>query len=163
MAYDANIVLASSSANRVVPLTEFFTGPGQTVLQPDEILTEVRLPLLPSNTAATFIKLGQRRAMAISIVNLATRLTLAATGEVLDARIVLGSVAPTPIRAYQAEGMLIGKELSDDLIDAAAKLARRETSPIADVRASKNYREKMVEVLVSRALKADRDGLGRSQ
>ena len=152
MAYDANIVLATSSAVRVLPLIEFFTGPGQTVMQADEILTEVRLPIMPPYTSATFIKLEQRRSMAISMVNLTTRLTLAATGVVSDARIVLGCLAPTLIRAIKAEGILIGNELSDDLVNRAAKQASQETSPITDVRASKNYRERMAEVLVRRAL-----------
>jgi CO/xanthine dehydrogenase FAD-binding subunit len=156
MAYDASVVLASAAAVRLVPLAEFFTAPGCTVMAPDEILTEVRLPSIPANTVAHFIKLGQRRSMAISIVNLVIRLSYAAGGEVVDARIVLGAVAPTPMRARQAEAMLTGEELSDDLIDAAAREARREAAPISDVRASKNYREKMVEVLVHRALESCR-------
>ncbi len=161
MAYDANIVLATSSSVRVLPLMKFFTGPGQTVIAPDEILTAVKLPLMPPYTAATFIKLGQRRSMAISIVNLTTRLTLAETGVVSDARIALGSLAPTPIRAIKAETILIGNALSDQLVDQAAKQARQETSPINDVRATRSYRLKMAEVLVRRALMASWDDLGR--
>jgi carbon-monoxide dehydrogenase medium subunit len=161
LAYDANVVLASSSAVRVLPLTEFFTGPGQTVMETDEILTEVRLPIMPPRTAARFIKLGQRCSMAISIVNLTTRLTLDKTSRVSDARIVLGAVAPTPIHAVEAEAILIGQQLSDDLLELAASQASREASPITDVRASKDYRLKMTEVLVRRALEANRDDLQR--
>ena len=161
LAYDANLVLASASAARVLPLTEFFTGPGQTVMKPDEILTEIRLPLMPPRTASRFIKLGQRRSMAISIVNLTIRLTLGEASQVSDARIVLGAVAPTPIRAVAAEAILIGKELSDDLLALAAAKASQETSPITDARASKDYRVKMTEVLVRRALEAGRDDLRR--
>lgn len=163
MAYDASVVLASSAAVRSVSLAEFFTAPGQTVMAADEILTQVRLPRMPPDTTASFIKLGQRRSMAISIVNLATRVSFAAGGEVLSARIVLGAVAPTPMRARRAEEMLIGEMLSDDLIDAAAQEARLESAPISDVRASKDYREKMVGVLVNRALKANRLDLGNAR
>ena len=121
-------------------------------MQADEILTEVRLPIMAPYTSATFIKLEQRRSMAISVVNLTTRLTLAATGAVSEARIVLGCLAPTLIRAIKAEGILIGNELSADRINQVATQASQETSPITDVRAGKNYRQKMAEVLVRRAL-----------
>jgi carbon-monoxide dehydrogenase medium subunit len=159
IAYDAKIVLVSSSGNRVLPLMEFFTGPGKTVMKPDEILTEIRVPLPPPDTAATFIKLGQRQSMAISIVNLSTRLTLNAARRVSDVRIVLGSVAPTAIRALAAEAILKGKELSNDQLEQAAKVASSEISPISDVRSSKDYRRRMTEVLVRRALMAARDEL----
>ncbi len=162
MAYDANIVLASSAGERVLALAEFFTGPGQTVMQADEILTQIRLPLMPPDSASWFIKLGQRRSMAISIINLSIRLTLSANGTVSDARIVVGAAAPTPLRAVAAEALLIGKELSDQRVDQAAVEASRETSPITDVRASRNYRERMTQVLVRRALLASWDDLGRS-
>ena len=160
MAYDASIVLSSSSGDRVMPLTEFLTGPGQTVMRPDEILTEVRIPLVPPATVASFTKLGQRRSMAISIVNLGIRVTLAATGVVIDARIVLGSVAPTVVRAIAAEGILEGNKISTELIEQAANKASEEISPITDVRASKHYRLQMTKVLVRRALNAAWHDLG---
>jgi carbon-monoxide dehydrogenase medium subunit len=162
IAYDASIVLSSAGGDRVLPLAEFFVGPGQSVIEPEEILTEIRLPVMPSITAATFIKLGQRRSMAISQVNLTTRLTLDESDTVSDARIVLGAVAPTPIRAPAAEGILTGKQLSDELLEQAAAEAGQEISAIADVRASQAYREQMTEVLVRRALRATRDELGRN-
>ena len=162
MAYDADIVLARASGDRVLPLTEFFSGPGRTVMEPDEILTEIRLPLMPPGTAATFSKLGQRRSMAISVVSLSTRLTLRAAGTVSDARIVLGAVAPTVIRAFAAEGILAGNELTNDRVDRAARAASRESSPITDVRATRDYRRRMTQVLVRRALLATWDALGRT-
>ncbi len=162
MAYNASIILASSAGERVLPLAEFFTGPGQTVIRANEILTQIRLPLMPPGTVARFIKLGQRRSMAISIINVSTRLTLAKQGTVNEARIVLGAAAPTPLRAVAAEAVLMGNELSEDLVEEAAIAASKEISPITDVRASRNYREKMAQVLVRRALLASRDELGRS-
>lgn len=161
IAYDADIVLVSSTGERVLSLADFFTGPGQSVMLPEEILMEVCLPITPENTAASFIKLGQRRSMAISIVNLCTRITLDAGGIVNTARIVLGSVAATPMRAIEAESLLTGRELTNDLIDQAARKARQEASPITDVRAGEDYRKQMVEVLVRRALCANRDILLR--
>jgi CO/xanthine dehydrogenase FAD-binding subunit len=160
MAYDASIVLLSPGGERVILLQDFFTGPGRTVMTEEEILTEVRLPPMPAATAAWFIKLGQRRSMAISIVNLCARLTLAGDGVVTAARIVLGAVAPTPLRAIAAETLLTGNELSAELLDQAALQAGRETSPISDVRASSDYRTRMTGVLVRRALTALWDELG---
>ena len=159
IAYDANIVLSSSGGERVLPLVEFFVGPGQSVIEPGEILTEIRLPLMPTPSAAIFIKLGQRRSMAISQVNVTTRLTVGESGLPVEARIVLGSVAPLPMRAMSAEEMLLGKELSDELLSEAAIKAREEVTPISDVRASESYRLQMTEVLVRRALLATRDEL----
>ena len=162
IAYDARVVLSSVSGDREVPLVEFFTGPGQTVLEPDEILTEVRLPLMPARTAAHFIKLGQRRSMAISIVNLCTRLSLAEDRKIATARIALGAVAPTPMRAVAAEKALMGTALSPEMIEQAAQLASKEISPISDVRASGDYRRRMTRVLVRRALTVTRDELGET-
>jgi carbon-monoxide dehydrogenase medium subunit len=154
MAYDASVLLVSSTGQRLVPLTGFFTGPGKTVLQADEILTQIRLPLPAPRTAAHFFKLGQRRSMAISVVNLAARLTLDAAGTVDVARICLGSVAPTAIRALGAEGILQGSALSSERIGQAADAASAEISPIDDVRSSKDYRKHVTGVMVRRALTA---------
>jgi len=159
MAYDARIVLASSSGERVLALEEFFTGPGRTVMEPDEILIEVRLPLMSSDSAAAFIKLGKRRSMAISIVNVGTRLSRAEDRTVSAARIVLGAVAPTPLRAFSAESVLTGQNLSAEVINQAAQRASEEISPITDVRASADYRQRMTIVLVRRALMATWDEL----
>ena len=155
MVYDARVELASSSSTREVALAEFFEGPGKTIIAPHEILTKVRLPKLKSATAATFIKLGQRRSMAISMVSVATRLTLDGNGLLSDARIVMGSVAPTPLRARAAEKSLIGFSPSDELLERAANEASEEATPISDVRASESYRNNMTAVLVQRALLAN--------
>jgi len=162
MAYDAKLVLASTSGQRVLPLADFLTGPGQSLLGPEEILTEIRLPFSPAGSAACFIKLGQRRSMAISIVNLCTRLSLAADGTVATARIVLGAVAPTPLRAVAAEAVLTGNDITTALLDEAAQQASRESMPISDVRASGSYRKRMTAVLVRRALSAAWGELGRN-
>lgn len=114
---------------------------------------------MPSRTASTFIKLGQRRSMAIALVSVAARLTLDEKGVISVARIVLGAVAPTPIRAHAAETVLTGSRLSDKLIEQAARQAQDAAKPISDVRAHEPYRKDMTEVLVRRALAAARDEL----
>jgi carbon-monoxide dehydrogenase medium subunit len=161
-AYDARIVLSSCGGERVLPLLEFFAGPGQSVIEPDEILTEIRLPLMPTLSAATFIKLGQRRSMAISQVNVTTWLSIDKESVVSEARIVLGAVAPVPMRALAAEQVISGNALSDELLCSAALKAAEEIMPISDVRASRSYRVEMTEVLVRRALFATRDELARN-
>jgi aerobic carbon-monoxide dehydrogenase medium subunit len=159
LVYDADIVLTSSSSVRVLPLCDFFTGPGKNVMKADEILTEIHLPLPAADTVANFIKLGQRRSMAISIVNLACRITVSESNIVNTARIALGAVAPTPIRAMKAENIFVGETFSDALVESAAQLASEEISPISDSRASKDYRVKMTRVLVRRALMTMKDEL----
>jgi len=159
VAYDAHIQLASSSDVREVALAEFFVGPGQTIMAPNEILTEIRLAIMPPASATTFIKLGQRRSMAISMVSVATRLTIDDEGSFSDVRIVLGSVAPTPVRARAAEELLTGVAPSKELLERAAVKAGAEVTPISDVRASDSYRNNMVEVLVQRALRANLEEL----
>ena len=99
--------------------------------------------------------------MAIAIVNLCTRLSLDADGKVAAARIVLGAVAPTPMRAVTAEKLLTGKIISTDLLAEAAQTASEEIAPITDVRASGAYRKRMTAVLVRRSLTTAWDELGR--
>lgn len=159
MAYDAEVVLARADGERVLPLAEFFTGPGACVLQSDELMTEIRMKLPEGPTASIFVKLGQRRSMAISVVNLAVRVTLDEHGDVAFARIVLGSVSPMPLRASVTESLLVGQALTETIIEAAARQAREEATPISDVRGSDGYRDRMVEVLVRRALTSIRDEL----
>jgi carbon-monoxide dehydrogenase medium subunit len=156
MAYDAAAVLQSLSGRRVVRLDDFFTAPGKTIMSGDEILTAIQLPMPPPDTAASFIKLGQRRSMAISVVSVCARLSLAGDGTVGEARIVLGAVAPTPVRAERAEALLSGRNPDDELLERVAVQACREASPIDDPRASARYRHRMVRVLVRRALEAVR-------
>jgi CO/xanthine dehydrogenase FAD-binding subunit len=154
LVHDAVVVMAKADAEREVPLAEFFTGPGSTVLQPDELLKEILIPTLQPNTTSTFIKLGKRKAMAIAVISVAARLTLNAAGEISQARIALGSVAPTPIRALEAEALLEGQMPSAELFAEAGQTASTDASPISDLRASGEYREKMVAVLTRRALAA---------
>ena len=154
IAYDASIKLVSAAGERQLELQDFFTAPGQTTMAQDEILTEICLPAMPNRSAARFIKLGHRKSMAISIVNTAVRVGLNSEGTISQCRIVLGAVAPTPVRAILAEDLLCGEELNADTIANAAGQACREVSPISDVRSTGDYRRQMTTVVVRRALTA---------
>jgi carbon-monoxide dehydrogenase medium subunit len=162
LVYDACVVLASASVERVIPLVDFFTGPGQTVMKPGEVLTEVHLPETREVISSNFTKLGKRNAMAVAVASVTVRLTLNEAGMISSARIALGSVAPRPMRSIGAEAVLVGNRPGVELISAAAQVASMESSPITDIRASADYRRKMVAVLARRALLAAWQGLERS-
>jgi carbon-monoxide dehydrogenase medium subunit len=137
----------------VVQLAEFYTGVRKTVIQPDEMMIEINFPALAAEQSGTFVKIGLRRAQAISVVNAAVVLTM--TGErVLTAVITLGSVAPTIVRASEAETFLAGKKLDPETCEQAARLAQNAARPIGDVRGSASYRLEMTRVAVLRGLRA---------
>ena len=140
------------AGERIVVLEEFFTGPGQTVLKPDELVTEIIIPPPPPRTGRIYIKHGRRKAMELATVGVAVSLTLDG-GTCREVRIALGAVAPTPIRARRAESLLRDAAIDERLIEAAARTAMGEARPIGNVRASAEYRRWMVEVLTRRAIR----------
>ena len=139
------------AGERTVALETFFTGPGKTILAPGELVTEIMVPPPPPRTGKHYIKHGRRKAMELATVGVAVTLTLdgGVCGEV---RIALGAVAPTPIRARQAEAALRGRKPDAATIEAAARIATTECQPISNVRGSAAYRRDMVGVLTQRAL-----------
>ena len=141
-----------SSGESLIPLDEFYLGPGHTLIPRMNSFVRSELPKMPPRTMAVFLKLGNRQAMAIAVASVAVRLSLDEAGQVIQARIALGSVAPTPLRAYQAETILQSHPLNEKTIRLAAQAAQQAASPISDLRASAEYRSKMVEVLTRRAL-----------
>lgn len=147
IADSASLRIVGGKGERTVRLEDFFTGPGKTVLGVDELVTELVLPPPPPNTRKVYIKHGRRKAMELATVGVAVSLT-----EKSEIRIVLGAVAPTPIRARKAEDLLRGRTLDEKLIAQAAELAESESRPISNVRASAAYRREMVRVLTRRAL-----------
>jgi aerobic carbon-monoxide dehydrogenase medium subunit len=147
----ARVVVHGPQGPRTIEIGEFFTGPGRTLLRPDEVLVRFEIPAPAPSTGKSYLKHGRRKAMELATVGVAVSLTLAA-GRVEAARVVLGAVAPTPIRAPGAEALLIGESPSTDLIDAAAEAAEAAARPISDVRASADYRRQMVGVLTKRAI-----------
>lgn len=152
LALDCEVVLTSHAGERVLPLTAFFLDLEKTAIEADELLKEIRIPLNGSKALpSSFIKLGKRKAACLSVV--CTAVVLAhSSGVCTKARIGIGAVAPTPMRAKAAEAFLEGKTLSDQVIAEAADLAVNETTPISDIRASREYRKEMSRVLVRRGI-----------
>lgn len=150
IALDTNTVITGPMGERIASLMGFFKFVREINLGSGEFLRELIVPPQPPNTAASFQKIGRTK-VDIAIVNVACRLTLEA-GFIEDPRIVLGAVAPTPIRAYEAEKILNGKELSPELVEKASGLAAEATKPISDVRSSAQYRHEMSRVLTRRAI-----------
>lgn len=149
IALGATVHLVGPQGERDLPLEDFFLGPGQTVLAPGELLQWIDVP--PPDGHTTYIKHTPRAFMDISVVGVCVHLKMA--GErCQSARIVLGAVAPTPMRARQAEAGLIDQRLTLEHIEQAAKLAAAESKPISDVGGSAWYRQRMVEVATRRNL-----------
>jgi xanthine dehydrogenase iron-sulfur cluster and FAD-binding subunit A len=152
MAMDAQVRLSSVEGERTVPLAQFYVGLRQTVMRPDEMLTAISFEGLSNQERGIFLKLGLRRAQAISVVNVAA--VLAFDGEVITrASITMGCVAPTVIHVPVAEQSLVGQRLTSERIAEAARLAAATPTPIDDIRSTAAYRSEMIRVLVSRALR----------
>ena len=152
LVYGAECRLSGPDGHRQVPLNELFTGPGQTVLAQDEVLTEITLPPPSRNTGSLYIKHSPRGAMDIATVGVASAVSVDSSGVCTGASIALGAVAPTPLRARGAEQMLRGQQFSPELLQAAAEEAMSQASPIDDVRGTAGYRREMVGVLTRRTL-----------
>ena len=152
LALDAELVLASRAGERTVALGDFYTGFRATQLRADELVREVRFAALSERQRGIFLKLGLRRAQAISVIDVAVVLEVDARGAVTEARIALGCVAPTVIRAASAERFLIGRQLDEATCEEAGRLACDDAAPIDDVRGSADYRRTTLAALTARAL-----------
>jgi carbon-monoxide dehydrogenase medium subunit len=148
----ATVKMFGPAGERTVPLEGFFTGPGKTVLAPGELVTEIAVPPPPPRTGKHYLKHGRRKAMELATVGVAVSVTLDAD-TCRQIRIALGAVAPTVIRARQAEDTLRGRALDGAAIEAAAQIAMGECRPISNVRGSAEYRREMVGVLTQRAIR----------
>ena len=154
VALGAEVTLASVDGERTLPLQDFYAGFRQTVLRPNEMLTAISFPAFAENERGVFMKLGLRRAQAISVVDVAVVIGLDDHQAVSRANITMGSVAPTIIHAPVAEQALVGNKLTAETISEVARLASLTPSPIDDVRGSADYRTEMIKVLVARALRS---------
>ncbi|MBK8420228.1 FAD binding domain-containing protein [Candidatus Villigracilis saccharophilus] len=157
MALGASVTLLSTRGERIIPLSEFYTGVRKSVMQADEMLVDISFPALKDTQRGTFIKLALRRAQAISLVNAAIILNLK-DNTVRSASITLGAVTPIITHAVEAENFLLRKKLNEKNIAHAAELAMQAARPIDDVRGSAAYRREMVRIITMRGLTAIRDG-----
>lgn len=151
----ARVRLAGPEGRRTLPLEEVFLGPGKTALEPGELVVGIQVPTPRGRSGSAYARHTLREAMDIAVVGVGVALRLAPRRPVCEeAAIALGAVAPTPMRATQAEALLEGEELTPERIAWAAGLAAAQSRPISDVRASAEYRRELVEVLTRRMLEA---------
>ena len=149
----ATLLLRSAAGSRQVPAAEFITAPGQTLRQPGELLTAIRFPALPAHSGSCFVTLTNRKAVEITITSATAQLTLeSADGPISAAVISLGSVGPIPMPGKAAVAALLGKLPEPAALNAAAKAAVDDATPIDDFRGSAAFRRWMIEVLTRRAL-----------
>ncbi len=151
MALGAAVEAADADGTRQMPVEQLFLGPGRTALRDNEVLTAILIPAMPARAGSAFERCV-RTAMDIAVVNCAAFLRLDEDGAVAEARIALGAVGPTPLRAESAESLLKGRRFGPGVAEEAAECAAADAQPIDDVRAGADYRREMVRVLTRRAI-----------
>ena len=144
--------IAGADGERTLRMEEFFRGPGQNAMNPDEILTEITIPKTSPQFVGEYIKFSPRDMMDLAYIGVAVAYNLARDKKCTGVRIVLGAVAPTPIRAKSSEALLEGHVLTEELAAKVGDEAARESKPISDVRSSADYRRAMVGVMTKRAI-----------
>jgi len=153
LAYGTECRLVGPAGERLVPLERFFLGPGQTLLQPAELLVELRLPPSPPRTGALYIKHSPRSTMDIATVGVASVVSFAEHDDVCqEVRITLGAAAPTVKRASTAEALLQGQRPDAERLQQVARAAVEEASPIDDIRGTAHHRRAIIAALVRRTL-----------
>ncbi len=152
LALGGKLKLLSVRGERIVDHVDFVTAPGKTIIEPDEILVEIYFDLPENPRFSSYIKLGNRKALDIAVVGVAAAVEMNGSEIIRNSSIALASVAPKPIRIDKASQAINGKELNSETAQVAARIARDEIKPIDDQRGSAQYRYRMVEELVERAL-----------
>jgi carbon-monoxide dehydrogenase medium subunit len=153
LVFDAVAVLASSNGGRELPIEELWLEPNRTVLEAGELLRELRLPAQPASTGSVYVRHTPRKQMDIAVVGVAVLLTLGRGDRIERARVALGAVAPTPMRARRAEAILEGDTAGTAAFAQAAEMAATEASPVSDQRGSAGLRRYLVQVMTERCLK----------
>jgi len=151
-ALNAEVEITSSEGSRTVPIDEFFYGFYMTAIQPNEILTEIRIPIPPARTGNAYHKL-ERKVGDYATAGVAVQITLDEQGVCTYAGIGLTNVNPVPMRVERAEELLQGSQITDELITQAATFASEDCNPSADLRGDEEYKRAMVGVLVKRMIK----------
>jgi len=147
----ATAKIEGAAGGKIIPFQNFFIGPGQTILENNDLLTEIQVSNLLPHCGGVYLKQTRGQGADLALVGVAALVVM--EGKILrDVRIALGAVAPTPIRAKGAEEILKGNELDNQLLEAASQAAVNEAKPIDDVRSSAGYRRKLVAVLTRRAV-----------
>ncbi len=150
IALDGKLKMTSSSGERTMTVEEFAKDYFETVLQPDELLTEIQVPNSPPHTGTAYDKFVLIEG-DMAILGTAVSITLGSkNGTCSNARIALSAAASVPLRAKQAEKVLVGREIKDNLLEEAGRIASEEAEPISDMHASEEYRRELVRVLVKR-------------
>ena len=153
LALEAEARIAGLDGERTIPLEQLFRGPGQTVLAPEEILTAIVIPPVSAALRGDYIKFSPREMMDLAYIGVAVALVLNGSDKKCQkARIALGAVSPTPMRARGAEALLENQTITEELAEKAGAAAAAESKPISDVRSSVDYRREMVRVNTKRAL-----------
>lgn len=142
----------SASGTREIAIDDFFKGVKKTALEPGDIVTGLYIPELKKGEGSAYFKHSVRKAMDLAIIGVGAKLTMDGS-RITDARVCMGGVGITPLRARNAESILIGNEITDELLEKAGTAASQECSPISDVRASAEYRTDMIRVYTKRAVK----------
>ncbi len=164
IALGAKVRIAGPQGRRSMVVEKFMVGPGKTALEAGELVTGIQVPVPGRRTGSAYVRHTPRGAMDIAVVGVGAAVTLAPrTGACEDLKIVLGAVAPTPLRAKRAERLLKGEKFSEELIEAVAAAAAEEARPISDVRASAEFRRHMVQVLTKRMVAAARQDAQRQE
>ena len=151
LALGASVAALGPSGEREIPIESFFPGLFTTALEPDEILTEIRIPIPPPSSGGAYLKL-ERKVGDYATAGVAVQITLDGAGSCLRAGIGLTNVGFTPLKARKAEAFLTGKTLDDAAIKQASELAAGESQPVEDIRGSADYKRDLVRVLTARAL-----------
>jgi carbon-monoxide dehydrogenase medium subunit len=150
---DAQLRLINQEGERWISVEHFFESPQKTCLRSDELLSEIKIPPFRPKTFGAYMKLGARKALEIAIISVGVLITFSKELEIVDdIRISLGSVAPIPIRCRQAEDILKGKEITEDIIKKTSLEVQKNINPISDLRGTSEYRHEMAYILTKRAL-----------
>jgi aerobic carbon-monoxide dehydrogenase medium subunit len=153
---DVRLEISGANGNKSIPVHEFFTGPRTSVLASDELLTRIVVPIQPRHTGAVYLKSTRSKGADLALVGVAVRTTVM-DDTIRDIRIALGAVAPTPIRARQAEDAIRGRKIDDPALEECCGLACSEASCISDVRCEADYREALIPILIRRAMRQSID------
>jgi CO/xanthine dehydrogenase FAD-binding subunit len=156
IAMGAEVTLASVNGERRLPLDQFFKGPGLTAMQHGEVMSSIHVPPPQPRSGASYMRISARCGVDIAAVGVGAMAAFNGKG-CKEARIVLGAVAPIPMRATKTEDLMKGRHWTGDLIEKGGDLAAEEAKPISDVRASAEWRKKMVAVLTRRTLEEARE------